>query len=253
MRENAALYTSLPDGRASLPAAADGARPCRPRRGGSRLVGGPGYLRKAPRAQPRRPPVLVLRRPGDGEQDARRPHRVGPHAEGRLPALQGAAGASTSATRTASTARACGSRSASSGLGLNSKREIEEYGLEEFARKCRDVVVRSAAELTGVEAPRPVDGLGQRLLHVQRHEHRVHLEVPQDRARARLALPRPPLDRVVPALRHVDLGARADRLLRRPRRPVALRAASRCSTAQASRSSSGRRRRGRCRRTSPRR
>jgi isoleucyl-tRNA synthetase len=33
-------------------------------------------------------------------------------------------------------------------LGLNSKREIEEFGLEEFARRCRDVVVRSAEELT---------------------------------------------------------------------------------------------------------
>ena len=33
-------------------------------------------------------------------------------------------------------------------LGLNSKREIEEYGLEAFAAKCRDVVVRSAEELT---------------------------------------------------------------------------------------------------------
>src|ERR671935_2865301 len=33
-------------------------------------------------------------------------------------------------------------------LGLNSKREIEEYGLEQFARKCRDVVVRSSAALT---------------------------------------------------------------------------------------------------------
>jgi len=33
-------------------------------------------------------------------------------------------------------------------LGLNSKREIEEYGLEEFARRCRDVVVWSAEELT---------------------------------------------------------------------------------------------------------
>ncbi len=33
-------------------------------------------------------------------------------------------------------------------LGLNSKREIEEYGLEEFARKCRDVVVRSSEALT---------------------------------------------------------------------------------------------------------
>jgi isoleucyl-tRNA synthetase len=32
-------------------------------------------------------------------------------------------------------------------LGLNSKREIEEYGLAEFARRCREKVVESAAEL----------------------------------------------------------------------------------------------------------
>jgi isoleucyl-tRNA synthetase len=33
-------------------------------------------------------------------------------------------------------------------LGLNSKREIEEYGLAEFAHRCRDVVVRSSRALT---------------------------------------------------------------------------------------------------------
>jgi isoleucyl-tRNA synthetase len=33
-------------------------------------------------------------------------------------------------------------------LGLNSKREIEEYGLAEFARKCREKVAWAAAELT---------------------------------------------------------------------------------------------------------
>src|SRR5215210_2919725 len=33
-------------------------------------------------------------------------------------------------------------------LGLNSKREIEEYGLEAFAARCREVVVWSAKELT---------------------------------------------------------------------------------------------------------
>jgi isoleucyl-tRNA synthetase len=33
-------------------------------------------------------------------------------------------------------------------LGLNSKPEIEEYGLEAFARKCRELVVRSSEELT---------------------------------------------------------------------------------------------------------
>ena len=33
-------------------------------------------------------------------------------------------------------------------LGLNSKREIEEYGLDKFARKCRDTVAYYAGELT---------------------------------------------------------------------------------------------------------
>ncbi|MBA2741300.1 MAG: isoleucine--tRNA ligase [Actinobacteria bacterium] len=33
-------------------------------------------------------------------------------------------------------------------LGLNSKREIEEYGLAEFARRCREKVIQSATELT---------------------------------------------------------------------------------------------------------
>jgi isoleucyl-tRNA synthetase len=33
-------------------------------------------------------------------------------------------------------------------LGFNSKREIEEYGLDEFARRCREFVVWSATELT---------------------------------------------------------------------------------------------------------
>jgi isoleucyl-tRNA synthetase len=33
-------------------------------------------------------------------------------------------------------------------LGLNSKREIEEYGLAEFARRCREVVVESSKALT---------------------------------------------------------------------------------------------------------
>jgi isoleucyl-tRNA synthetase len=33
-------------------------------------------------------------------------------------------------------------------LGLNSKREIEQYGLERFAAKCREVVVWSSTELT---------------------------------------------------------------------------------------------------------
>ncbi len=111
-------------------------------------------------------------------------------------------------------------------LGLNSKREIEEYGLAEFARRCREVVALFLARADGgFDPPRPVDGLGERLLHLQRHEHRVHLAVPRGRARPRLALPRAPLDGVVPALWDVALAARVDAVGRLPgaERPVALR------------------------------
>ena len=111
-------------------------------------------------------------------------------------------------------------------LGLNSKREIEEYGLAEFARRCREVVVHSSPRVDrGVDPPRPVDGLGKRLLHVQRHEHRVHLAVPQADARAGPGLHGSPLDGVVPALRHLALAARAHPVgrLPGPRRPVAYR------------------------------
>src|SRR4051794_30991091 len=59
-------------------------------------AGDPGRLgagRDVPavaRAEPRWAEMVVRRRAGDGEQaGARRPHRLGPHAQGRLPALQG--------------------------------------------------------------------------------------------------------------------------------------------------------------------
>ena len=46
-------------------------------------------------------------------------------------------------------------------LGLNSKPEIEEYGLDRFARACRDRVAKYAGVQTAaVDAAGPVDGLG---------------------------------------------------------------------------------------------
>ena len=64
-------------------------------------------------------------------------------------------------------------------LGLNSKRDIETYGLERFVRACRDRV----AEYSGVQteqsrAPRHVDGLGPVVLHDDRPEHLLHLGLP---------------------------------------------------------------------------
>ena len=67
-------------------------------------------------------------------------------------------------------------------LGLNSKREIEEYGLDGFDERCRELVAESAEIITQQSIRLGhVDGLGQRLLHLQRHEHRVHLALPEGR------------------------------------------------------------------------
>ncbi len=95
-------------------------------------------------------------------------------------------------------------------LGLNSKREIEEYGLEAFARKCRDVVVRSSEELTpgSIRLGQWMDWGNDYFTFSDTNIEYVWRMLKR-RARARLALHGPPLDRVVPALRHVDLAARA--------------------------------------------
>jgi hypothetical protein len=73
------------------------------------------------------------------------PHGVGADAQGRLPALQGAARLRPALPERLRLPGALDRGRRRAQLGLNSKREIEEFGLEEFARRCRDVVVWSAA------------------------------------------------------------------------------------------------------------
>ena len=193
-----------------------------------RTLGGRGHVLQAARPEPRRPDVQLHGRADHGEQPDGRAPRLGPHAQGRLPALQGAPRLTTSATRTASTARASGSRSRSRRRSASTRSaRSRSTGSPSSPSAARSASRTSPAmHHRAVEAPRHVDGLGQRLLHVQRHEHRVHLALPQGGARPRLAVQGPPLDAVVPALRHVALEARAGRRgeLHRARAPVALRA-----------------------------
>ena len=95
-------------------------------------------------------------------------------------------------------------------LGLNSKREIEEYGLERFAERCREVVAWSSDELR-----RASQRLGM-WMDWERDYYTFSdtnieyiwrfLRVVHDRGwlfRGHRS------DRVVPALRHVALAARA--------------------------------------------
>ena len=98
-------------------------------------------------------------------------------------------------------------------LGFNSKREIEEYGLAEFAERSAESASSSYADVISQQSIR----LGQwmhwddSLLHPHRQQHRAHLALPEDLPREGLALPGRPLDAVVHPLRHRPLPARAGR------------------------------------------
>ena len=139
------------------------------------------HLRAAARAEPRRPALQLHRRADHGEQPDGRAPRLGPHATRTSTSATRRCAATTSATRTASTARACGSRwrwrrSSGSTRSATSR----QYGLAEFAARCRERVAEySEVQTDAVAAAGPVDGLGQLLLHHLRHEHRVHLAFPR--------------------------------------------------------------------------
>ena len=206
------------------------ARPSVARARGPRALGARGHIRAASRAEPRRAELLVLRRAGHREQEARRAHGLGPHAQGRLPALQGDARLRPAVPERLRLPGALdrGRRRAAARAELEARdRGVRAREVRPQVPRGRDRVGDGSDE--GLAAARHVDGLGRRLLHVQRHEHRVRLADAEDGARARLAREGPPLDRVVPALRHVALAARAVAVGRLPgsRRPVALRAPAR--------------------------
>ena len=109
-------------------------------------------------------------------------------------------------------------------LGLNSKREIEEYGLERFARACRDRVALFSGQLTE-HSKRLGQWMDWERSYYTMTDPNISyiwgfLKVCNERG---WLYKRPPLDAVVPALRDVALPARADRLLQGPDAPVAAR------------------------------
>ena len=134
------------------------------------------------------------------------------------------------------------------GLGLNSKREIEEYGLEEFAKKCREVVEWSSAELTRALSGSASGWTGADYFTFSDTNIEYIWRFLRDRARARLAVPGPPADEWCPRCgtsisAHELVGSYV------AARTQPCRYGFRCSTGQARPSSSGPRPRGRCRPT----
>src|SRR2546430_7264494 len=208
-------------------AAAERARPSGSRTGAARALGAGADLRTPARAEPRQASLELHRRPDHGQQPHGRPSRLGPGAEGRLPALQGAARLRREVPEWLRLPGALGRGRGRE--GARSQLEARDRGLR--PRRVRRALQGARRQVrrrhdAAVEAPRPVDGLGQRLPHVLGHEHRVHLAVPRRDEPARLAVQGPPLDAVVPSLRHLALAARAGGRggLQGARAPVALRA-----------------------------
>ncbi len=115
-----------------------------------RYLGARRNVRAAPRAKPRRAALVVRRRPRDGEQDrARRPHGVGADAQGRLPALQGAARLRPALPERLRLPGALdrGRRRARARAQLEAARS-RTTASRRSPRSCRDVVVRSSSALT---------------------------------------------------------------------------------------------------------
>ena len=199
-------------------------------------LGARADLRAAPRAERRRPAVQLHRRPGHGEQDARRAHGLGPDAEGRLPALQGAARLPPALPERLRLPGALdrGRRRARARAQLEARdRGVRPRRVRPPLPRGGRAVVARADE--GLDPARPVDGLGQRLLHVLRHEHRVHLALPADRARARAGSTWATARRSgARAAARRSPRTSSQRQLRRPRATRRSPSASRCSTGRAS-------------------
>ena len=146
--------------------------------------------------------------PDHRQQPDGRASRLGAVAEGSLPALpRGAGGGRALPERL----RLPGPVGRGRGReGARAQLQARDRGLR--ARPLRARLPRSRGRVLGrpdqaVPPPRHVDGLGAVVLHDDRPQHQLHLGLPQDLPRARLALSRAPPDGLVPALRHVTVTA----------------------------------------------
>ena len=188
-----------------------------------------GNVREAARAEQRRADLLLHRRAGHGERAARRPHGLGADAEGRLPALQGAARLRPALPERLRLARGCWIE-----VGVEQRARLQLEARDRGVRARRSS--RASAATSSSKSPAgsyraarsgsAVDGLGQRLLHLQRHEHRVHLADAQggarDAAGSTWATARPSGARAA-ARRSRSTSWPARRTTRSSRRSVALR------------------------------
>ena len=122
-------------------------------------------------------------------------------------------------------------------LGLNSKREIEEYGIAEFAERCKERVANYVGSSPSSPSASVSGWTGATTTSPSPTRTSSTSGASSRSATVGVALPGSPLDPVVPALRHLALAARAGRRGEPPRdeAPVALRPVPAAGTARAKR------------------
>jgi isoleucyl-tRNA synthetase len=136
-------------------------------------------------------------------------HGLRPHAEGRLPALQGRAGFDTRYQNGFDSQGLHVEVEVEKALGLNSKREIETYGLAEFAAKCRERVAHYSAMMIqqSKRLGMWMDWGNDYFTFSDTNIEYIWRFLKE--CTPRLAVQGPSFDPVVPALRDVALEARA--------------------------------------------
>ena len=192
-----------------------GIRPARARAQRARPMGARALVRRAPAQERRRTALLVHRWPDHREHRGHgRPPRLGTHLQGSLPALQGDAGLRPAL---AERLRLPGSV----GRGPGRARAQPEQQARHRVVRHRQVLARlprargsqRRRDHQAGHTARPMDGLGQLLLHLHRQQQLAHLERAEAVSREGLAVQGPPGHAVVRALRDGAVRARDDRLI----------------------------------------
>ena len=123
--------------------------------------------------------LQLPRRPGHGEQADGRPHRLGPHAQGRVPALQGARGFHQRYQNGWDCQGLWIEVGVEKSLGLELQARDRGVRARRVRRALPERVAPGPREMRSVAAAREWMDWGA-TTHVQRHQHRVHLALPRE-------------------------------------------------------------------------
>ncbi len=177
------------------------------------------HLREVAPPERRQAALVVPGRPHHRQQPDGRPPRLGPRAQGLLPALPRHARPGAALPERIRLPGPLGRGRGGEGAGLPHQARHRGVRPGRFRREVQGARAQVLRPPDGaVHPPRLLDGLGQLLLHDVGREQLHHLDLPEALPRARARLHRPGQHALVRALRHGHQPARDARGLQGGRR-----------------------------------